>query len=227
MSCRCGKQFRRNKPGLCPACKQPAQVANYTIDLAGFAGRGSCTCKLFRCSVGPAWARGRFDVAPCKHLIQNSIALEVFRRMSGVSAMSAPQARSSALLECVLRVEHGWVTMRNRAGKLLWTDAVKNVDTHQGIVLADLEPLLHEGNKKWKHSNDQAHPSVGIGELFDRCVVRTCGGRSIRCCLGLWAVSAPDKATAERKARHYWQQYFGDGEYQKHLSNDQDQEQRK
>jgi hypothetical protein len=65
-----------------------------------------------------------------------------------------PQVRSSALLECILRVEHGWVTMRNRAGKLLWTDTVKNVDTHQGIVLADLEPLIHEENEKWKHSND-------------------------------------------------------------------------
>ena len=58
-----------------------------------------------------------------------------------------------------------------------------------------------------------------ISELFDRCVVRTCGGRSIRCCLGLWGVSAGDKATAEREARHYWIQYFEDGEYQKHLSN--------
>lgn len=56
-------------------------------------------------------------------------------------------------------------------------------------------------------------------KLFDRCVVRYYGGRSIRCCLGLWAVSAPDKDTAEREARHYWRQYFADGEYQDHLSN--------
>lgn len=49
--------------------------------------------------------------------------------------------------------------------------------------------------------------------LFDRCVVRTCQGRSIRCRIGLWSVSAPDAATAEREARHYWIQYFD--EYQK------------
>lgn len=66
-----------------------------------------------------------------------------------------------------------------------------------------------------------ALPTVRISELFDRCVVRTCGGRSIRCCLGLWGVSAGDKATAEREALHYWTQYFEDGEYQKHLSNGQ------
>lgn len=61
--------------------------------------------------------------------------------------------------------------------------------------------------------------SVVFSDLFDKCVVRTCRGRSIRCCLGLWGVSAPDAATAEREARHYWMQYFEDGEYQKHLSN--------
>lgn len=57
------------------------------------------------------------------------------------------------------------------------------------------------------------------GELFDKCVIKTCGGRSIRCCLGLWAVSAPDAENAEREAWRYWQQYYADGEYQKHLSN--------
>jgi len=62
-------------------------------------------------------------------------------------------------------------------------------------------------------------PGVGISELFDKCVVRTCGGRSIRCRLELWSVFAPDAAIAEREARHYWIQYFEDGEYQKHLSN--------
>jgi hypothetical protein len=62
-------------------------------------------------------------------------------------------------------------------------------------------------------------PGVGISELFDRCAVRTCRGSSIRCCLGLWSVSAPDAAVAEREARHYWQQYYADGEYEKHLSN--------
>jgi hypothetical protein len=48
---------------------------------------------------------------------------------------------------------------------------------------------------------------------FDKCVIRSCKGRSIRCRLGLWAVSAPDAATADREARHYWQQYMADGEY--------------
>lgn len=35
--------------------------------------------------------------------------------------------------------------------------------------------------------------------LFDKCVIQTRGGRSIRCCLGLWSVSTPDAASAERE----------------------------
>lgn len=76
----------------------------------------------------------------------------------------------------------------------------------------------------WVHGSDRpCHPKAptptGSSALFDKCVIRTCRGRSIRCCLGLWSVSAPDRATAEREARHYWLQYFTDGEYEKHLSS--------
>jgi hypothetical protein len=69
-------------------------------------------------------------------------------------------------------------------------------------------------------NSPQTPPGVGISDLFDKCVIKTCGGRSIRCRLGMWLVSARDKATAEREAMHYWQQYFADGEYAAHLSND-------
>lgn len=50
-------------------------------------------------------------------------------------------------------------------------------------------------------------------DLFDRCVIRTARGRSIRCRKGLWAVATRDAATTEREARRYWTQYFEDGEY--------------
>jgi hypothetical protein len=38
-------------------------------------------------------------------------------------------------------------------------------------------------------------------------------GYQISCREGLWKVIAPDQQTAERKANHYWFQYFSDGEY--------------
>lgn len=75
--------------------------------------------------------------------------------------------------------------------------------------------LLLDKNNECKDCREDKEGS----DLFDRCVIRTCGGRSIRCCLGLWGVSAPNEATAEREARHYWQQYYADGEYESHLSS--------
>ena len=39
------------------------------------------------------------------------------------------------------------------------------------------------------------------------------GEYSIKCKKGLWAVFAPTKEIAEREARHYFIQYYGDGEY--------------
>lgn len=60
---------------------------------------------------------------------------------------------------------------------------------------------------------------VGCEDWFEKCVIKTSKGRSIRCCLGLWSVSAPTAEKAEREARHYWWQYYIDGEYKEHLSN--------
>ena len=39
------------------------------------------------------------------------------------------------------------------------------------------------------------------------------GGYSIRCKKGLWRVYGPTKKKAEQEARHYFAQYFADGEY--------------
>lgn len=69
---------------------------------------------------------------------------------------------------------------------------------------------------------DGCNPSPQV-TLFNKCVVKTCRGRSIRCCLGLWGVFAQDAQTAEREARHYWQQYYADGEYDAILSNNEGQ----
>ena len=73
--------------------------------------------------------------------------------------------------------------------------------------------------------NGDAGQTLAPVSLFDRCVVRKSkGGRhEIKCRIGLWGVEGPDIESVECEAMHYWQQYFGDGEYQKHLSNDKDQ----
>ena len=52
--------------------------------------------------------------------------------------------------------------------------------------------------------------------LFSKCVDRRVaknGRTEIRCKLGLWGVYSSDKKQAETEARHYWIQYFDDGEY--------------
>lgn len=68
-------------------------------------------------------------------------------------------------------------------------------------------------------------PSVGFGAFFDRCVrrkLRNDGRLSIRCRIGLWSVESADLDAAEREARHYWIQYYQDGEYAALLSNADD-----
>jgi hypothetical protein len=57
--------------------------------------------------------------------------------------------------------------------------------------------------------------------IFEKCVIRRGKGRQIDCKLGLWGVGSRDKDSLERNARHYWIQYYRDGEYDKILgSND-------
>ena len=61
-------------------------------------------------------------------------------------------------------------------------------------------------------------------EMFERCVERRSkrGGRyEIRCILGNFSVDAPTNEEAEREAKHYFGQYFQDGEYDQilHITN--------
>lgn len=58
-----------------------------------------------------------------------------------------------------------------------------------------------------------------MSDLFDRCVKKSCrGGKtSISCRLGLWGVEGRDVDQVEKEARHYWIQYYKDGEYAKLL----------
>lgn len=55
--------------------------------------------------------------------------------------------------------------------------------------------------------------------VFERCVNRTVSGGQfqIKCKLGLWGVTAPSFESADNEARHYWIQYYSDGEYDKLL----------
>ena len=56
---------------------------------------------------------------------------------------------------------------------------------------------------------------VTLDKLFDRCVVRKSGDGcyEIKCKLGLWGVTGPSRKSVEDEARHYWIQYYQDGEY--------------
>lgn len=71
-------------------------------------------------------------------------------------------------------------------------------------------------------ANHSAAVSVVSGDWFDKCVIRkkrTTGSLEISCRLGLWSVEGPDHAFVEQNARHYWVQYYRDGEYAALLSN--------
>jgi hypothetical protein len=52
-------------------------------------------------------------------------------------------------------------------------------------------------------------------DYFNKIVHKTenRGRFCVFCPLGLWGVSAPTKEQAESEARHYFRQYFSDGEY--------------
>lgn len=69
-------------------------------------------------------------------------------------------------------------------------------------------------------SNPQTGPRNGVvsGDLFDLCVERKLmkdGSLEIHCKRGNFSVVGRecDKARVEQEARHYWVQYFADGEY--------------
>lgn len=56
---------------------------------------------------------------------------------------------------------------------------------------------------------------------FESCIVRKThkdGSLEISCKLGLWSGSGRDHAAVEREAKHYWIQYYEDGEYTKLLA---------
>jgi len=52
-------------------------------------------------------------------------------------------------------------------------------------------------------------------KLFRKNTVqrKTKGGFCIKCRKGFWRVDAPSKAFALKEAKHYFSQYFSDGEY--------------
>lgn len=58
------------------------------------------------------------------------------------------------------------------------------------------------------------------GDHFVDIVVHSLkNGRHIYGCpKGLWEVSSPDRKVAEREARHYFIQYYNDGEYSSHVA---------
>ena len=58
-----------------------------------------------------------------------------------------------------------------------------------------------------------------IKDAFEKCINRE--ENAINCKLGLWGVSSPNQEMIEKSARHYWIQYFNDGEY-KNILKDND-----
>jgi len=56
--------------------------------------------------------------------------------------------------------------------------------------------------------------------MFNACVKRSFlpyGQVEIRCKLGLWSVSGREHKEVKIEAKHYWIQYYEDGEYNKFL----------
>ena len=85
-----------------------------------------------------------------------------------------------------------------------------------------------------KHPNAECKGVAGLATIvqvaideattespFDKCTERKTKGGSleIRCKLGLWSAEGRDHDAVEREARHYWAQYFRDGEYAKLLKS--------
>ena len=58
---------------------------------------------------------------------------------------------------------------------------------------------------------------MDIDEAYEKFTKhkKTKHGYQIDCVKGLWGVTAPTKKEAEREAKHYFWQYFEDGEYTK------------
>jgi hypothetical protein len=68
---------------------------------------------------------------------------------------AAGDLRSSGLLECILRWEHGWITIRNQSGWLLWSAKAMEADCHQGILLADIAPKIEARQAEWERDQDE------------------------------------------------------------------------
>jgi len=85
-----------------------------------------------------------------------------------------------------------------------------------------LPPCDHDECPPTQCTRTASDKAVVCKELFERCVVRKARGRryEIKCRLGLWGAEGPSREAVEGEAWHYWRQYFEDGEYEKHLSND-------
>lgn len=76
-----------------------------------------------------------------------------------LKAMPEPPSEAavqcSALLGCVLRIEHGWLTIRNRSDWLLWSAKREEVDTHQGVLLADIAPEIAKNQASCQKDKDE------------------------------------------------------------------------
>ncbi len=63
----------------------------------------------------------------------------------------------------VLRVEHGWLTIRTESGWLLWSKQVKDIDNRDGV---DLSKIIDEGAKAYADwINDPVRTELESGEL--------------------------------------------------------------
>jgi hypothetical protein len=75
--------------------------------------------------------------------------------------------------------------------------------------------------------DSQIHPSAPSvhlvsGDLFASCIERKLmkdDSLEIHCKRGLWSVAGRNHEAIEREARHYWVQYYRDGEYATLLAN--------
>lgn len=67
---------------------------------------------------------------------------------------------SSDLLGSVLRIEHGWLTIRTETGRLLWSKKCSDIDNNSGTDFAAVLSEAAKAHDEWKRdlvwAEDQA-----------------------------------------------------------------------
>lgn len=92
--------------------------------------------------------------------------------------------------------------------------SLDNIDDVRDEIAEKMENITQDDLDKADKMMEEA-----MDEIFKENTTykKTKFGHEINCKKGLWGVCAPTKEQAEKEAKHYFIQYFDDGEYGKDL----------